>query len=60
MRIKIPFTKNKYVDFSQLLFGWVTMFLLLVIPFISVPFISVVTWVRDKIQGIFTKKTEVK
>jgi hypothetical protein len=32
------------------------MFVLLCIPFVSKPFISAVTFVRDKIEGIFQKK----
>ena len=55
MRIKIPFTKNKFVDSPQILFGWVTMFVLLCIPIVSKPFILAVTFVREKIEGIFNK-----
>lgn len=55
MRIKIPFTRST-VDIQQLFFGWVTMYILLCIPFISKPFISGITFVRTKIEGIFKKK----
>lgn len=55
MRIKIPFTRSS-VELPQLLFGWVTMFIVLCIPIISKPFISVITFVRNKIEGIFQKK----
>ena len=53
MRIKVPFTRGKYIDFPQLLFGWVTMFLILVMPFVSSPFIKVITFVREKIGAFF-------
>lgn len=55
MRIKVPFTRST-VDIPQLAFGWVTMFILLCTPFVSKPFISAITFVRTKIEGIFQKK----
>lgn len=55
MRIKIPFTRSN-CDIPQLVFGWVTMFILLCLPFISKPFISAITFVREKLEGLFQKK----
>ena len=55
MRIKIPFTREN-CTFVQLVFGWITMFLVLCIPFVSKPFISAITFVREKLEGIFQKK----
>lgn len=57
MRLKIPFTKNQSINWYQLIFAWVVMILFLILPFISKPFIFCITWLREKIEGLFKKKT---